>query len=298
MTLRDALKLSVNVVTVKLALEVGMETVAQYAQRMGIETPLPRFPAVSIGAAEVIPMQVAEAYGVWANRGTRVEPRPILRVEDARGRVLWESVPERQVVLDSTSTWLVTDLMRDVVDHGSAYTIRDPERGALPQSLSAAGKTGTTNDATDVWFVGFTPDLLAAVWLGFDQPRRIVAGAAGGTYAAPVWADFMNSVYFGEDPVRPVPQQWAPPPEVTTRLIDEQSGRVATDWCPRETLYQESYVPGTEPTEFCDLHGPGIYGLPPLPQRVDTLSDELLGDQQAPPPPDTARVRVNPRFRF
>ena len=301
MNLREALKLSVNVVTVKLALEVGMETVVQYAQRMGIETPLPRFPAVAIGAAEVIPMQVVEAYGTWANRGTRVEPRPILRVEDSDGRVLWQSVPERQQVLDTLSTAVMTDLMRDVVDHGSAYTIRDPGRGAVPYTLPAAGKTGTTNDATDVWFVGFTPDLLAAVWFGFDQPQRIIVGAAGGTYAAPVWADFMRSVYFGDEAIRPLPEEWATPAGLTSRLVDEQSGRLATDWCPRDALYAEVYIPGTEPTEFCDLHGPGLLGVPYTPPSVDTLSDELIGDPNAPPPPpppDTARVRVNPRFRF
>ena len=300
MTLRDALKLSVNVVTVKLALEVGMETVAQYAQRMGLDTPLPRLPAVAIGAAEVIPLQVAEAYGVWANRGTRVEPRSILRVEDAGGRVLWESAPERQAVLDSLTTWLMIDLMRDVVDHGSGYSIRDPERGALPHSLPAAGKTGTTNDATDVWFVGFTPDLLAGVWFGFDQPQRIVVGAAGGTYAAPVWADFMNAVYFGDEPLRAVPEEWARPAELTTRLVDRQSGRLATDWCPLESLYTENYIAGTEPAEFCDLHGPGVFGAPLRPTPRDTLSDEqpMPGDSVAPPPTDTARVRVNPRFRF
>ena len=297
MSLRDALKLSVNIVTVKLALEVGMETVVQYAQRMGLTTPLPRYPAVAIGAAEVIPMQVMEAYSVWANRGTRVEPRPILRVEDSRGRVLWESVPERQQVLDSLSTWIMTDLMRDVVDHGSGYTIRDPGRGALPHTLAAAGKTGTTNDATDVWFVGYTPDLLAAVWLGFDQPRRIIGGAAGGTYAAPVWADFMNAVYFGEAPLRPVPEQWSRPPELTARTVDELSGGLVTDWCPLDTRVSESFIPGTEPTEFCDLHGPGLLGVPYRPPTADTLSDELLG-APGPAPADTERVRVNPRFRF
>ncbi|HUF14244.1 MAG TPA: PBP1A family penicillin-binding protein [Longimicrobiales bacterium] len=299
MNLREALKLSINVVTVKLALEVGLETVAQYAQRMGIATPIPRVPAVAIGAAEVIPLQVAGAYGVWANRGAHVEPRPILRVEDSRGRVLWQSAAERQEVLDSLSTWLVTDLMREVVDHGSAYSIRDPERGAVPYSLAAAGKTGTTNDATDVWFVGFTPDLLAAVWFGFDQPREITPGAAGGAFAAPVWAEFMNSVYFGEDAVRPVPEPWARPAELTARLVDEQSGRLATDWCPTESLYTESYIPGTEPAEFCDLHGPGIHGLPRLRQPVtDTLADSLSAADVPVSPQDSARVPVNPRFRF
>jgi len=291
MTLREALRLSINTVAVKLAQEVGLETVVQYAQRLGVTTEIPRYPSIAIGSADMIPLQVAEAYAAIDNLGVRVRPRPIVRVEDDQGRVLWESRVERQEVLDTLTSYVMLDMMRDVVDHGSAYSIRDPARGNVPAELPAAGKTGTTNDATDVWFVGFTPDLLASVWFGFDRRRTILPNAAGGVYAAPVWADFMRSVYFGESPLRAIPQEWQRPPELTTRRVDDQSGKLATQWCPLDHVYEEIYIPGTEPTEACDLHGPGAFGGygpydPANPTDTGTVS------------PDTARPRVNPRFRF
>src|SRR5690606_40111174 len=113
---------------VKLGLEVGIETVAQYAQRMGIETPIPRFPSTAIGAADVVPIQIATAYGVFATQGVRVRPRPILRVEDGDGRVLWETQPDTARVLDPLVASVMLDLLRDVVDRGTAYGIRDPAR--------------------------------------------------------------------------------------------------------------------------------------------------------------------------
>lgn len=290
LTLRQALKFSTNIVAVKLAQEVGLETVAQYAQRMGLRTNVPRLPSVAIGSADVIALDMTQVYATIANLGQRVQPRSIVRIEDDQGRLLWESRPERQAVLDSMSTYIMVDMMRDVVDNGSAFSIRDPARGNLPVELPAAGKTGTTNDATDVWFVGFTPDLLASVWFGFDRPATILPAAAGGVYAAPVWADFMNSVYFGESPLRPIPQEWSRPPALTTRRVDRQSGNLATQWCPNDLVYEEIYIPGTEPAEVCDLHGPGLGGRP-RPLGPDTLGVDTLRQ-------DSGRVRVNPRFRF
>ncbi|MBI4544845.1 MAG: hypothetical protein HY703_06610, partial [Gemmatimonadetes bacterium] len=285
LTLRQALKLSVNVVAVKLALEVGLETVAQYAQRLGIETPIPRFPSTAIGAAEVVPIQAAGAYTAFATAGVRVRPRGILRVADAEGRLLWETRPEREQVLDPVTAALMRDLLRDVVDHGSGYAIRDPGVGKLPHDIPAAGKTGTNNDATDVWFVGFTPDLLAAVWFGFDLPKKILPGAAGGVYAAPVFADFMRSVYLSEPPLLPRPQPWTLPAELVTRKVDKESGKLATEWCPGQLVYSEVHIAGTEPTEICDLHGPGGFA-----GRLRAV----LPDSAA----DSARVRVNPRIKF
>src|SRR5690606_10908452 len=195
--LRDALKRSINIPAVKLGLEVGLETVAQYARRMGIETEIPRYPSMAIGSADVIPIQITSAYTAFATQGVRSRPRPILRIEDTEGRVLWETRPDTARVLDPLVASVMLDMLRDVVDHGTAYgAVR--ARGGIPYTLPAAGKTGTTNDATDVWFIGFTPDLLAAVWFGFDRPKRIMNGADGGRYAAPVWADFIRAVYLAE----------------------------------------------------------------------------------------------------
>ncbi|HEX7051437.1 MAG TPA: PBP1A family penicillin-binding protein [Longimicrobiales bacterium] len=278
LTLREALRRSVNIVAVKLAMEVGLETVVQYARRMGIRTPIQRVPAIAIGAAATIPIQVAEAYTVFATQGFRTTPRAILRVEDAEGRVLWETQPERERVLDPLTASIMLDLLRDVVDHGTAYNaVRDTVWGPyLPYDVPAAGKTGTTNDYTNVWFVGFTPDLLAAVWLGFDTPETITPGATGGGFAAPIWSDFMSSIYVGENALRTPPEPWSMPAELTTRRIDSETGKLATEWCDPANAYTEYFIPGTEPTEACGMGEEGLFGAPLGGFRQDLL-----------PPPDT-----------
>ncbi|HEX7119622.1 MAG TPA: PBP1A family penicillin-binding protein [Longimicrobiales bacterium] len=268
-TLREALRRSINVVAVKLGKEVGIETVAQYARRMGIETPIPRVPSTAIGAASVIPLQIAEAYTAFANHGVRVQPRAILRVEDAEGNVIWQTEAERDTVLDPLAAAIVTDMLRDVVDHGTAYSaVRGRgETPILPAEVPAAGKTGTTNDFTDVWFVGFTPDLLAAVWFGFDLPTTILPNATGGGHAAPVWGRFMRSVYVSEDslpPLRPVPEPWVMPEGLRAVEIDRETGKLATEWCPmdRTRVAIEYFLPGTQPTEACELDPGGLFGAP------------------------------------
>jgi penicillin-binding protein 1A len=275
MTLRDALRRSINIVTIKLAGEVGIETVAQYAHRMGIETPIPRVPSIAIGAADVIPLQMAEAYTAFANHGIRTAPRAILRVEDAEGRLLWATKAEQERVVEPLAAALATDLLRTALDRGTGYPVRNPAIGNLPYSIPAGGKTGTTNDGTDVWFVGFTPDLLAAVWLGFDMPREIITNAQGGLYASPVWADFMRGVYIGDNPLRPTPEPWQMPEDLTIRQVDRITGKLATEWCPQDRAYTEHFIPGTEPTEGCDIERPGLFGVP-------------LRGFRGPPPPDTA----------
>lgn len=261
-TLRDILKKSLNIPTIKLGLEVGLEPIVQQARRMGITTPIPPYPATSIGAAELIPLQVAEAYSTFATNGVRAQPFAILRVEDPDGRVIYETRPDRAVALDSTSNGLVRDLMRDVVDHGTGYPARDPGQGNLPYEIAAAGKTGTTNESTDIWFAGFTPNLLAVMWYGFDRPQKIVPGASGGVYVAPAWGQFMRSVYYGAKPLLPKPEPWALPGSVVVRRIDKQSGKLAGPACPTGNVVNELFAAGTEPTEVCDLHGPGLLGVP------------------------------------
>jgi penicillin-binding protein 1A len=262
MTLRDALRRSINIVTIQLAREVGIETVAQYARRMGIETQIPRVPSIAIGASEVIPLQIAEAYTTFANQGVRTHPRAILRVEDAEGRLLWETKTEQEQVIEPLAASLATDLLRTALDHGTGYIVRNPAIGNLPYSIPAGGKTGTTNDGTDIWFTGFTPDLLATVWFGFDMPREIITNAQGGLYAAPVWADFMRGVYVGDNPLRPTPEPWQMPERLITRQVDRVTGKLASEWCPQDRAYTEYFIPGTEPTEACDIETPGLFGIP------------------------------------
>ena len=259
MTLRDALRRSVNVVTVKLAQQVGMETVAQNARRMGISTSIPRVAAAAIGAASVIPLDVVEAFTTYANLGTRVAPQPILRIEDKDGRTIWESEPERQEVLDPQTAWVMLTVLRDVVNSGTAARIR---REYLSLEIPAAGKTGTTNDETDIWFLGFTPDLLAGVWIGLDERQKIFDRAVGGGHAAPVWGAFMQRVYEN----RAVPEPWEPPGGLVYRTVDKVTGQLATEFCPLDGVYEEVYLPGTEPEEDCTLHQPTPWGTLPASQ--------------------------------
>ncbi len=270
MTLREAYRRSVNTVAIKLAdEEVGIETVAQIARRMGIRTDIPRVPSMAIGSADVLPIEMAEAYSTFAAMGTKVAPLPILRVENADGEVLWEPEPERTQVMDPQTARLMVHMMEDVVERGTAWNaVRNV--GRLPADIPAAGKTGTTNDATDVWFVGFTPTLQAAVWFGMDRPQRIYTGATGGGDAAPVWAEFMRDVYVGqetedngldngfeqdatlrENAILPTPERW-PLDGLISREVDDRTGLLASEWCPQSRRYVEYYLPGTEPTAPCD----------------------------------------------
>lgn len=270
-TIREGLRRSINMIAIKLGLEVGLETVAQTARRMGIRTEVHRFPSTAIGASEVIPLEMAEAYGTFATLGTRVRPQPILRVLSPEGEVLWEPQPERAQVLDSLTARVMVSLLEDVVAQGTGYTgVR--VSGGLPHEVPAAGKTGTTNDGTDVWFLGFTPDLLAAVWFGMDRPANIWPGTTGGGDAAPAWGRFMRQVYYGDPPgaeadslgerrgpLLPVPETWPFPPGIVTRRVDSKTGLLASRWCPEDQAYTEYYLPGTEPTEYCDMSGPRIF---------------------------------------
>jgi penicillin-binding protein 1A len=269
-TLREALKRSINVVTVKLAQQVGMETVVQFARRMGLRTPIPRVAAASIGAASVIPLQVVEAFTTFANLGVRVSPQPILRIEDKTGRTIWESEPVRERVLSPQTAWIMLTILRDVVNPGgTAGRIR---REFLAPEIPAAGKTGTTNDETDVWFIGFTPDLLAGVWIGLDEPKKIFDRAVGGGHAAPVWGAFMQRVY----QTRPIPEPWKRPGGLVYRTVDKLSGKLRTEYCPLDGVYTEVYLPGTEPVEDCDLHQPTPWGVP-LPDPVRDTTQARTG---------------------
>ena len=279
MTMREGLYTSTNMIAIKVGWEeVGIETVAQTARRMGIQTEIERFPSTTIGAAEVIPIQMAEAYSTFPNLGTKVRPFPILRVEDSEGVIIWEPQPERTQVLDSMVSRIMVSMLEDVVIRGTGYNaIR--VRGGLPYQVSAGGKTGTTNDGTDVWFAGFTPNLLATVWFGMDAPIPIFSlgpgkrQATGGGLAAPVWASFMRRVYMGgqsdEDNTNyephgqllPIESGWPLLPGLNAVLVDRSTGKLASRWCAEEDRYLEYYLPGTEPTELCDRSSRRFRGL-------------------------------------
>jgi penicillin-binding protein 1A len=249
MTLRRGLTLSRNLVAVRLGLELGVQPVRGEALRFGISTAVPPYPSMFIGSASVIPLELVSAYTAFATLGERAAPVGVLRVEDANGEIVWEPQVRRDRVLDPEPAWLLTNALADVVNRGTAYAAVRAQGGFR---LPAGGKTGTTNDGTDVWFVGFTPELVTGVWIGLDQPQKIKARAAGGVLAAPAWVAYMNEVYER----RPAPPDWVRPEGLITREIDNTTGYRFTPFCPPQAREFEWFIPGTEPGEFCPIHPP------------------------------------------
>ncbi len=239
-TLRHALTLSRNPVAVQLALRVGLDSMAAMAKRAGITTPIMPVPASALGASVVRPIEYVAAYTIWANLGSVVEPRVVTRIEDASGRVVYQRPPSvPRSVMDPRVAFIIRDMMRDAAERGTGGAARR----AVPSPIQIAGKTGTTNDNVDVWFMGMTPDLVAGVWLGFDKPATIAHGAQGGTLAAPIWGAMMARYYAG----RPAPAPWVPPVGLLTAELDRTTGQLADSTTPPEKRYTEYFVPGTEP---------------------------------------------------
>ena len=240
-TLRETARWSINTPTVRLAEQTGLADVRAEARRLGIGTDIPELPSIAIGAAAVRPIELVRAYTPFATLGSRVEPRFVLRVEDARGNTLWEPRPRRRRVLDRGVAFLVTDLLRDVVDRGTGRRVR-----TAGLTGPAAGKTGTTNGATDAWFVGFTPTLVGAVWIGFDSPRPIVADGSGGELAAPVWARVVRAAQ------RTTPEPWKEPAGVVERRVTVADRRVIAPGCrARGATYEEHFLRGGVPRAVC-----------------------------------------------
>ena len=239
-TLREALIHSRNPVAVQLALQVGVDSMASMGRRAGFTTPIMPVPASALGASGVRPLDYVAAYTVWANLGSVVEPRLVTRIEDATGRVIYQRPPSiPRFVMDPRVAFIVRDMMRDAAERGTG----GPARRAVPSAVTVAGKTGTTNDNVDVWFMGMTPDLVAGVWLGFDRPKSIMPGAAGGSLAAPIWGSMMSRYYAG----RPTPLTWTPPIGMLTAELDRVTGEVAQPDTPAAQRYTEYFLPGTEP---------------------------------------------------
>jgi len=226
-------------------MELGEQSVIDMARRFGLTTPIPPYPSIHIGAAGAIPIEMVSSYTTFANLGTRSTPQAIVRVENAKGDILWTADVSRITVLSPEEAWLMVSVMKDVVRRGTASA----SVGQVFR-FPAGGKTGTTNDYSDVWFIGYTSDLVAGLWMGFDKPSKIINNAQGGRLAAPAWSAFMNEVYRR----RPAPQDWAEPPGIISRTIDGSTNMLATPYCPANVVYAEFYIPGTEPLQECNVH--------------------------------------------
>jgi penicillin-binding protein 1B len=267
-TIREALTNSLNVATVKVAELVGYGRVVQIARQMGLGNNIQPTPAVALGAYEMTAVDVAAGYTAFANGGTRAEPQFIHSVISSDGTTMEKSTPQTHLVLDPRVTFLVTSLLKDVLNRGTAAGVR-----ARGFTLPAAGKTGTSRDG---WFAGFTSNLLCVIWIGFDDNRDL--GLPGGTAAAPIWADFM--IRATALPAYRDVKDFAAPEGVQSVLIDPESLELATPNCP--TTREEVYVAGSAPTQYCELHG----GHSVTSSAGSWLSHIFGGGDPKPPQPD------------
>jgi penicillin-binding protein 1A len=245
MTLRYALQQSVNIPAIKMLRTLGPTTVASYARRMGIRSRIENVLSMALGTSEVTLMELTSAFGVMANQGIRTEPVMVLKVEDNRGRILERNTTRTEEALEENTNYIVTSMMRSVVDHGTAYGAR--ARGFY---APAGGKTGTTDDFTDAWFVGFTPELVVGVWVGFDRKKTLGPAMTGTRVALPIWTDIMleaGNLYEFSDFSRPA--------DVIDVEICPESGLLALEGCPERTM--EVFRSGEQPSEFCYLHAMG-----------------------------------------
>ena len=241
-TMRDALARSANAATVRLSSKLSVKRIADLAHAQGITSDLPIVPALALGAGAVTPLELTAAYAPFGNGGKRVQPYLVERVEDQFGRVIWRHPSAvGTTVLEATDAFLITSLLQGVVDRGTGRPVRDAGvRGPV------AGKTGTTNDGTDVWFVGYTPTLVASVWFGADDPQPLGWNASGGRMAAPVWARFLRDGWHSPED----DSAWVPPPGIETKQIDIGTGKLASNWCGPSR--REFFVRGSAPKQSCE----------------------------------------------
>lgn len=246
--LRTGLKRSLNVVCVRLIREyTNPRDVASLAKKCGITTKIDPYDALALGASGVIPLDITSAYQVFCTNGIYSKPLYITRIDDAAGNTVVAYRPDRKAVLNEETAYLTQSLMRTVVDHGTAAGLRSTYQFYFP----AAGKTGTTNDYTDAWFVGFTPKIVAGVWVGLDDPAKPLGrGQQGGRAALPIWAKFIVAAY---DSMDWKSEEFKVPSGITTAEVCNESGDLATPDCPEfHSEYFNSKFPLPEP---CPLHG-------------------------------------------
>lgn len=234
--LREALAKSRNVVTIKILQEIGIDTCIEYAKKLGITSELTRDLSLALGSSGVSLLELVNAYAVFANKGYLVEPAFITKIEDRNGNILEEMNPARKRVIDKSTAYIMTSLLKSVVKDGTAKRIKALNR-------PVAGKTGTTNDLQDAWFLGYTPDYISGVWVGYDNGRPLGKGETGSRTASPIWLGFMQDI-LKDKPVREFPV----PEGVVFSKIDAQTGLLPIPES-KQTLF-ECFKEGTVPTEF------------------------------------------------
>ncbi len=310
-TLRQALRVSSNRAAAQLFQQVGISAAMYYAARLGIESKLPMVPSLALGTGEVTLLELTTVYTAFANRGTMSAPRLITHVEDAQGQLIWESPPRQTQAITPTTAFLMSDMLAEVVSRGTASSAR-----SLGFKLPAAGKTGTTDNFADAWFIGYTPHLVTGVWFGLDKPAPIMREGFAGAVAVPAWAQFMRAATAGARP-----DWYSMPPDVERVAICRLSGGRATDACrhhlvdagelteyaymtvsrPRyeSTVYEDLFPIGAVPIGDCWMHSPSPYGFGGAgsPSAPSYSSETTLGSLPSSTEPPVATPMVDELLR-
>ena len=309
MTMRTALKTSSNRAAVQMLNAVGIDKTVGYAQRLNVGTP-PSVPSLALGTSDVTLMSLTSAYGAFAAEGVVRPPVLIRKVEDSDGNVLYEDEKKSAQAVSNATAYLMSSMLADVVNHGTAYRARQ-----VGFTMPAAGKTGTTNDYLDAWFVGYTPRVVTGVWIGFDQPQTIISNGYAGELAVPMWANYMKVATKGHK------QDWFDrPPDVVGVNVCRVSGKRPNDGCDsvevlskdgfvetRSMIFTEYFTKGSQPSGICPLHErrglldriAGVFGendsprpvaaedvglAPPTPASTTGASPSPSPNPNAPPP--------------
>ena len=304
MTLRTALRTSSNRAAVRMLQEVGIPQTVSYAQRLGLGS-LPSVPSLALGSGEVTLLSMTRAFGAFADGGFVHRPIIIRRVTDARGATVFQATPSRQVAVSGATAFLMANMLADVINAGTANKARQ-----LGFRLPAAGKTGTTNGFNDAWFIGFTPNLVGGVWVGFDQPHTIVRNGYAADLAVPLWTQFMLAATKNDKPT-----WFTPPPGVVAVNICRLSGKLPAAGCDdvavvtdnrdidrRSMVYTEYFARGTEPHDHCDLHPgrslfrtiAGALGIGHSPPQVAANGIGLPSQKVAEPATEQAEAKAAP----
>jgi penicillin-binding protein 1A len=237
----NAIQYSVNAAAAHAIVELTKpDSVVTFAKNCKIESTIPPYPSIALGSAEVSPLELAASFAVFASEGKYAKPFSILKIEDKKGKLLYNSSPDTSIVIDSATCYLLTTAMKTVLDSGTATSVRKYYNG------TAAGKTGTTQDYTDAWFVGYNPQLSTAIWTGFDNAKKKLSGGYqyGGSAAAPIWGRMMADIS------KKIPAfysaEFTKPSSIQEMELCVDSGEPATSNCPHKKLY---------PVDFLKLKG-------------------------------------------
>ena len=238
-TLREAFEQSINVVGVKLLEQVGIKKVINYSHKAGITSELRSDLSLALGTSEITPLEIASAYATIANLGVRIDPVSIIRIEDNNGKIIKKNIIQKKEVFKEETCYVLTSMMKGVIERGTGWNAKI--------GRPAAGKTGTTNDFVDAWFIGFTPDLVTAVYIGNDDRKPLGNKMTGGVVAAPIWANFMKNALKNNEK-----KDFLQPDKITKIPVCKESGLLPTDSCPE--ILTVAFIKGTEPVSYCTVH--------------------------------------------